>query len=352
MKRGLRILELAAVCAVGALLPAAAQGPDTSLERLESLAAVLDRETPGFSENPAREQAFLGLDQYFEAAVRPGQPFDLSQMPNSLCQWIDRRLLRTLNEAEAPPKDPDELAIWQMYNMGLLCRSGKAVIGLDLADVLDLTPEFCRRVAALVDVLLVTHAHNDHYDANLVQACLDAGKPVFVPAAIAAERESHPRLHAIAESGEFDVAGVKITARRGVHVWAGSRDDIHIVYYEVMFPTGRTVIFCGDLDYTREFEKTPGRAVDLLVIPWRSPSKQFESGSPLQAAECKPAVQLALDRVQPRFLLYGHYAELGHVHGGVPASYNLAAGLKRAVATPSEVLFWGESLRLPPAPRR
>ena len=114
------------------------------------------------------------------------------------------------------------------------------------------------------------------------------------------------------------------------------------------FPAGRTVVFCGDLDYTREFEKTPGRAVDLLVIPWRSPSARYEPGAAEQTAERKDAVQIALDRVRPRDLLYSHYAELGHVHDGLPASYGIAAGLKRAVSALSEFLFWGEALRLPP----
>ena len=349
MRSGMRIWALAAAgLAWAAHAAAAAEAPAVTLDRLDELAAALAQHPPGFSVDPAREPAFLELDRFFESAVRPGQPFDLAQMPNPLWQWIDRRLRRTLAQVKAAPADAEELAVWQLYNMGLLCRSGKAVVGMDLIAVPGTAPEFRRRVAARVDVLLVTHGHPDHYDADLVQACLEAGKPVLVPAAVAAEREAHPQLHGIDEFGAFDVAGIHLVARRGVHVWAGSRDDVHIVYYEVVFPTGRTVVFCGDLDYTREFEKTPGRAVDLLVIPWRSPSARYEPGAAEQTAERQDAVQIALDRVQPRGLLYSHYAELGHVHGGLPASYGIAAGLKRAVATPSEVLFWGESLRLPP----
>ena len=43
--------------------------------------------------------------------------------------------------------------------------------------------------------------------------------------------------------------------------------------------------------------------------------------------------------------------ELGHVHDGLPVSYEIAAGLKRAITAPSEFLFWGEALRLPAAAR-
>ena len=93
------------------------------------------------------------------------------------------------------------------------------------------------------------------------------------------------------------------------------------------------------------------RTLDLLVIPWRSPSARYEPGAAEQVAERKEAVQIALDRVRPRHLLFSHYAELGHVRDGMEASYAIAAGLKRAVPAPSEWLFWGERLELaPPAP--
>ena len=352
MHNGRRMWMWAAAGLTGAVIrAAAADAPAVTLDRLDELASGLAEHPPGFPVAPVREQAFLDLDRFFESAVRPGQPFDLTRMPNELWQWIDRRLLRTLDEVAAAPVDAEELAVWQMYNMGLLCRSGKAIVGLDLMAVPGAAPGFHRRVAAQVDVLLVTHAHPDHCDADLVQACLDAGKPVFLPAVAASERAVHPRLHGIEENLEAEVAGVKITARRGVHVWAGSRENPPILYYEVTFPSGRTVIFCGDLDYTREFEKTPGRAVDLLVIPWRSPSARYEPGAAEQTAERRDAVQIALDRIQPRGLLYSHYAELGHVHDGLPASYAIAAGLKRAVPAPSEFLFWGEALRLPATDR-
>ena len=336
----------AAGLAWAALGAAGEKAPAITLKQLDGLAAVLAKHPPGFSVDPAREQAFLDLDQFFESAVRSGQPFDLTQMPNKLWRWIDRRLLRTLAQVKAARAGTDDLTVWQMYNMGLLCRSGKTVVGLDLTAVPGATPEFCQRTAALVDILFVTHAHGDHYDADVVQACLDAGKPVFMPATLAAERAPHPQLHGIGEAATMQVAGMMIVARRGVHAWAGSRSDPHIMYYEVTFPSGRTVIFCGDLDYTREFEKTPGKTIDLLVIPWRSPNEGYEPGNPRQTAERRDAVQIALDRIQPRFLLYSHYAELGHVRDGLPASYAIAADLKRTVPVPSEFLFWGEALRL------
>ncbi len=336
--------------AAGFLAAAQAQETNVALAHLDSLAAVLEAHPPTFAADPAREQAFLGLDRFFEAAVRPGQPFDLAEYPNDLWRWIDRRLQRALAEAEAAPGTADKLTVWQMYNMGLLCRSGKAVVGMDLTPVLPEADAFNRRVAALVDVLLVTHGHGDHYAPGLVHACLAAGKPVFLPAASAAELPPDPCLFPVDDFREAEVSSVRLTARRGIHVWAAGRETVPIVYYELAFPSGHAAIFCGDLDYTRAFEKTPGLAIDLLVVPWRSPNESYEPGSPRQTAERKDAVQIAIDRIQPRHLLYGHYAELGHVHGGMPASYEIAAGLKRAVATPSEWMFWGEKLVFPPIP--
>ena len=318
------------------------------LERLEELIGVLDQHPPGFVLDPVREQAFLGMDNFFESAVQPWQSYDLNREPNEIWQLIERRLFRALDETEAPAADPDALTVWQMYNMGLLVRAGDKVVGMDLIPVSGGSPEFLRRIAALVDVLLVTHPHNDHYSTPLIRACVQAGKPVFMSSSYARDWKGNPNLHPVDEYLEEDVAGINVVGRRGVHIWTRDRNAIHIVYYEVGFPSGRSVIFCGDLDYTMEFTRTPDHAIDLLVLPWRSPSWLYEPGESRQTADRPVAVQIAVERVRPRFILHGHYAELGHVYDGAPASYAVAAELKRTVPVqPAEWMFWGECLLIP-----
>lgn len=318
------------------------------LETLEELIDVLDQHPPGFALDPVREQAFLGMDNFFESAVQPGQSYDLSREPNEIWPWVERRLLRALDEAAAPAADPEALTVWQMYNMGLLVRAGNKVVGMDLIPVPGGSPEFLNKVAALVDVLLVTHPHMDHYSTPLIRACLQAGKPVFMSSSYARDWEGEPNLHPVDEYLEADVAGIHVIGRRGVHIWTRDRNAIHIVYYEVGFPSGRSVIFCGDLDYTMEFMRTPDHVIDLLVLPWRSPSWLYEPGESRQTADRPAAVQIAVERIRPRFILHGHYAELGHVYDGAPASYAVAAELKKTVPTPpAEWMFWGEHLLIP-----
>lgn len=316
-------------------------------ETMTALLNVLREHPPTWARDPARAQAFLDLDDFLEAAIRPGLRYDLRLASNAVWQLIDERLQAALAEAAAPARAAGRPTVWQMYNMGLLARAGKTVIGMDLIPAAQASPDFNRRVAGLLQALLISHGHGDHYDRHLVRACLDRGCPVWMPSSLAGEWEREPLVHPVNEDRADETNGLRIVARRGVHVWAASREDPHTVYYEVTFPSGPTLLFCGDLDYTQELERTPGKEVDLLVLPWRSPSARYEPGDPRQVAGRPAAVRAALDRIRPRCVLYSHYAELHHVYGGCPASYALAADLKRNIATPSEWMFWGEHLELP-----
>lgn len=316
-------------------------------ESMEALLNVLREHPPTWAHDPVREQAFLDLDDFLEAAIRPGRRYDLRQASQPVWQLVDERLQAALAEAAAPARAPGRLTVWQMYNMGLLARAGDAVIGMDLLPSAQASPDFNRRVASLLQALLISHGHSDHYDRDLVRACLGQGCPVWMPSSLAGEWEHEPLVHPVDEYRDAETNGLRIVARRGVHVWAASRKDPHTVYYEVTFASGPTLLFCGDLDYTRELERTPGREVDLLVLPWRSPSALYEPGDTRQVAERPVAVRAALQVIRPRYVLYSHYAELHHVYGGCPASYAIAADLKRNITTPSEWMFWGERLELP-----
>ena len=320
---------------------------------IEKAVSVLARNPPGFRMCPARDAALLNIGRFLERQTRAGQPLDLKKTSAPLWPFILRRLETAMDEAERADLAHDAVTAWQMYNSGVVVKTGDIIIGLDVIPM----PRFfgweepeglTLRTAELLDVLLITHRHEDHYDKALVRACLDLGKPVLMPASLAADWGHHIALHGVEHGANMELLDLQITCRQGFHVWRATMDELPLIYYEITTPAGYTFIFSGDLDYTKVFEKTAGRDIDLLFIPWRNPNERYENGRPEQIGSTLDAVKIAVKTAQPRAILYEHYGELDHIYGGFSASYDMALDLKRELAVPSELLFWGEHMALAP----
>jgi L-ascorbate metabolism protein UlaG (beta-lactamase superfamily) len=319
-----------------------------SIERLTRSLAALYANPPSFAPDAARHRAFLDIAQVLETSTRAGQPLDLYKVnPHPLWQEIEPRLTRALGEAANAKPARDKIVVWQMYNDGVILRTGEMAIGLDVIPM----PRFfgwaepeglTERIAGLLDLLVITHSHDDHYDRALVRACLRMGKPVLMPAAMAREWGHHAHLHATGNGWEQEIAGLHITAREGFHVWRETMAELPLVYYEAVCREGYTFMFGGDLDYTKALEKSPGRTIDLFFLTWRNPNALYEQGRPEQVGSTLDAVRIALERIDPAAILFEHCAELDHVYHGFPASFDMALDLKRQIPIPSELMFWGE----------
>ncbi len=322
-----------------------------SIEAFTDAVSALDASPPVFQPLERRRKAFLQIGEFFEGHIREGGPFDLKRHAQPLWKLLKPRLQKAIREAVETDHARDDVTLWQLYNDGVLLRTGEVVIGLDVIPVTR-TPgwedhaDLVEELAATMDVLLITHPHADHYDKPLVRACLTMGKPVILPEPMAGEWERDPNLHAAHHGWELDLCDLHLTARHGIHIWRESLEDVPLAYYEVRCQRGFTFLFCGDLDYTKLLEKTPGAKVDLLFLPWRSPNESYEEGAPHRAGSRLDAVKIALKRIQPGRVLFEHYAELDHIYDGLPASYDMALELQRQLPVPAELLFWGEKVKL------
>ncbi len=315
--------------------------------------AQLDRHPPGWHPDEWRGQAFRQIGAFLDQAIRPGAPFDLRTNPNPVWDVVAARLDHALaGVAAASP--PGVSRLWQWYNAGVILTTPAGVLGVDVIPMprhygwLD-THRLEARLAQVLDGLLVTHRHQDHYDPALVRACLELGKPVAMPAHLAVAWRDYPAAMGIAAAQDLRVAGYAIRARSGWHVWRDAPEERPLVYYEVEVPGSSPMLFSGDADYTRSFDaEAPGRW-DAFFIPWRSPNRLYEPGDPAQVGTAQDALALAVERLAPRRLVLEHYAELKHVHEGLGASYDLALDLQRSAGVPTALMFWGESLAWPPA---
>lgn len=310
----------------------------------------LDARPPTLGRDAEREEIFLRIGGFFEQNIREGGPWDLKR-DGAVWEIVERRLQRAVEDARRADRQSGRIVAWQLYNDGVVLRAGGVTIGLDVVVMPRAfgwpePPGLADELADLLDVLFVTHGHEDHFDPSLVRCCLRRGKPVLLPGPLARDVGPGPNLHAVSNDWRIDLRGLEIVAREGCHVWRETAAELPLAYFEIACPGGFRFIFGGDVDYTRGFESTPGRRIDLLFLPWRSPNERFEDGHEAQIGTTLDAARIALERVAPAALMYEHLAEFEHVYNGFPASYDIAVNLKRRLPVPSELLFWGEKIAL------
>jgi len=322
-----------------------------TLNDLKKFIGVLDANPPTFQKSAPRSKAFLRIAKFLEDTVKPGGSYDLDLNPHPVWQIIEARLAAAIDEIGTSELSDDEVVAWQMYNDGVIIKSGEVIIGLDVipmprSHAWAEPPGLTERIAGTLDLLLITHPHADHYDHPLARACLQMGKPVVMPEIVAREWEIDSNLHRAADGWSLDVDDLSIVAHQGFHVWRETMEELPLAYYEVTCQQGFSFVFGGDVDCTKRVARTPGKRIDLLFLPWRNPNKAYEDNHPDQIGTTLDAVRIALSRIEPAALIFEHYAELDHVSEGLPASYEIALDLKARLSLPSELMFWGEKIAL------
>jgi len=320
---------------------------DAELSRLADCFSRLDNHPPRFAPSPPRSATLLEIGAWLERHVRPQARFDLAALnPHPVWNIIMQRLQRLLADLKSTGDAPGT-TVWQWYNSGVLITSGGTVIALDLVPCLrsfgwrepsGLTDE----LADLLDMLLVTHPHPDHYDRTLVSACLERNKPVILPADLAADWNREQNALFLSGDEDFceEIKRVRISVKRAIHVWREHYDEVPSLYYDLLLPDGIRLVFMGDGDYTRSLDDAPAE-IDWLFVTWRSPNADYEPDEPGAKGSPADALAAAATALRPAAIILEHYAELEHIYQGYPASLDVAVEQIRAVAG-SDCLFWGE----------
>lgn len=304
---------------------------------------------------PCSERAtcFEGIARFLEANVRPGQPFDLKLVtPNPLWFLFEDRLSQALEHWLTLPRPTvGALRVHQWYSSGVLVDDGNLRLGFDLVplrrifgwqDRYNLTG----RLADALDALFVTHRHEDHYDQELVRACVERNIPVYMPETLAHTWKAHACIVPVVHDQEWDLPGVHVHARTGVHVWRDDAESLPLCVYECAWPDHTAIVYGGDADYTQMPKPSAGLRIKAYFLPWRAPNARYEDGDDRQIGPLLEAVELGLQTICPEMMFYVHCAELEHMHDGFPASFNMALDLKQQVPIASELMFWGEYIDL------
>ena len=90
-----------------------------------------------------------------------------------LMKFYNMALDKLLAEIPVTKVKKGEVAVWQLYNMGYVVKTKTQCFGVDLYH------KYAERLVPMIDFLLITHKHGDHYDKDLVAEMERLGKAVY-----------------------------------------------------------------------------------------------------------------------------------------------------------------------------
>ena len=175
------------------------------------------------------------------------------------------------------------VALWFLYNMGYVFKTPDACFGIDIK-IRD-----SEHLADVLDFLLITHEHEDHWSAPLLEAMADQDKPVLT--------RWYPRSTIVKKPAHFRFGSCRVKVDIGDHNFRQPSSRDNMLMFQVdsgESANNYTIYHSGD---GNNFEKmTPDKPVDIFIAHVRV-------GMSLEAA---------IRHVQPRMTFGSHVLELGH----------------------------------------
>ena len=123
-----------------------------------------------------REIDHMLTDTSFKCVIRESSPAArvaaaLAKFP--VLRWYDRAFDRVVDQVAQTKVEGNTPAIWYIYNMGIVVKTKSCTFGIDICH------RKAPRLVKVLDFILTTHNHPDHYNMRLIQAMTAEQKPVL-----------------------------------------------------------------------------------------------------------------------------------------------------------------------------
>jgi len=214
------------------------------------------------------------------------------------------------------------LAVWHVYNVGYVFKTPDACFGIDIK------MRDSEKLADVLDFLLVTHEHDDHWSAPLIKAMIAAGKPVIT--------RWYPGTTIINEPAGFRFGSCRVKVDIGDHHYEqpGGQNNMLMFQVDCGERAGDCTIYhSGDGNNFRKM--TPDREIDIFIVH----------------VQVGMSVEDAIAHLKPRLTFVSHVMELGHNPRPPNAwrwSFDYAFGQVGHIPEDgAAVLTWGERWLLP-----
>ena len=173
------------------------------------------------------------------------------------------------------------MAIWYLYNMGYVFKTPDACFGIDVKT------RDSEKLANVLDFLLITHEHHDHYSSALIDAMIKAGKPVITRWREGTTIVSAPR--------EFTFGACRVKVDIGDHHQPRTQNDMLMFQVDCGESANhRTIYHSGDCNNYQKM--IPDKKVDVFIVH----------------VQVGMSVKDAITHLKPRLTFVSHALELGH----------------------------------------
>lgn len=188
---------------------------------------------------------------------------------NKLLRFYDQSFDRLLQQIPKEKPAPGTVVIWYLYNMGFIIKTPTVCFGVDIhhRNAVKLEP--------LLDFLVTTHNHMDHYSMPLMRAMNAADKPVvsnFFPNAY------------------YTKAAEKTHEIKGITIHCGEADHNQklrkfTMPMEIICPTGnrKFVFFTSGDTGNHSFLKIKSEAADLYCVHPRNCMSAIDAAKQVNA---------------------------------------------------------------------
>jgi L-ascorbate metabolism protein UlaG (beta-lactamase superfamily) len=308
--------------------PTVAPTPTTQPTEQQSpysqIQTLLRSHPPCTGNKKVRKEAILALDEYLKNNLSTIDP-DISALYENMMGYVESEI-----------NDPvlTGVRIWSMYNHGYIVKTPSTTFAFDLINgYRQWNYRIPDSILEQIQVLFVSHRHDDHRDLSIIKAIKGFGGEVVMPS------EDKPGDFGTiypSPGQELTVAGLQVKAYDGLH------GTIPVRIFQITTPEGLTIMHTGD---NQTSDTLPdGVTVDILLLnAWVN-----DSGS----ASAIVGMRNSINKLTPRLTIPGHIHELGHrydpsdIMGRVPFEWPLAVD---DVSLPGEVSvqIWGEHCDFP-----
>ena len=214
------------------------------------------------------------------------------------------------------------VAAWHTYNAGYVFRTPDLCFGIDIH------MRGSEQLADELDFLLISHAHQDHSSAPLMDAMVTAKMPVLT--------RWQAGTTIISEPCEFQFGPCRVKVDIGDHHFRNPDELNNMLMFQVDCGESAydcTIYHSGDGSNFRKM--VPDREVDVLIVH----------------ADVGMSVEEAIGHLRPQLTLASHVLELGHRREPPQAlrwSFDYAfERIRNVPESAATVLTWGERWLLP-----